>query len=238
MGLEAKVVTARTGAVAARDDGASGTAGDCADPIDLARAQQYGLLARLISTPPDQALLDQLAVLQGDETSLGRALAALARAAAQADAEALQRAHFTLLIGVGRGVLLPYGSYYQTGFLHERPLAELRGDLAALGIERAGTVFEPEDHIAILCDVMAGLAAQRFEGGLDAERRMFRRHLEPWAARFFDDLKTHATEPFYRAVGALGRIFIELEAQAFALEGEDAGRPDATITPLHGGLKR
>lgn len=238
MGLETSVGAARIGAVTDRRVSESVAAERGADPIDLARARQYGLLARLIAAPPETGLLDQIAALQGDETPLGRALSALARAAAEADVEVLQRAHFALLIGVGRGVLLPYGSYYQTGFLHERPLAELRGDLAALGIERAGTVFEPEDHIAILCDVMAGLAAGGFEGGVDAERRMFRRHLEPWAARFFDDLKTHATEPFYRAVGALGRVFIELEAEAFGLEGEDAVRPDATLTPLHGGLKR
>lgn len=206
-----------------------------ADALDLARARQYGLLARLLLRAPDTDLLDGIATLKGDETSLGRALAALARAATVADVAALGRTHFALFVGVGRGLLLPHGSYYLTGFLHERPLAEVRGDLASLGIARAARVHEPEDHISILCDVMAGLAEGAFDGGPAAERRFFQRHLEPWAGRFFDDLKANATEPFYRAVGALGGVFIGLEAEAFALEDDEAATTDPEPIPLHGG---
>jgi len=218
--------------------GSDGLAGDRADAIDLTRARQYGLLARLIARPPDRALLDVIAGLAGDATPLGTAVAALARAAALAEPDVLGRAHFALFIGVGRGTLLPHGSYYLTGFLHERPLAEVRADLAALGIARAGQVHEPEDHIVILCDVMAGLASGGFDGGIAAQRRFFQRHLEPWAGRFFTDIKTHATEPFYRATGALGAVFIGLEAEAFALDGDGADRVEATIMPLHGGMRR
>lgn len=215
----------------------SGTEGRV-DAIDRTRARQYGLLARLIAHPPDRDLLALLAGLTGDGTPLGTAVASLSRAAAGADPAALDRVHFALFVGVGRGTLMPHGSYYLTGFLHERPLAEVRADLAALGIERSGRVHEPEDHIAILCDVMAGLASGAFEGGVAEQRRFFQRHLEPWAGRFFTDLKTHATEPFYRAVGALGSVFIGLEAEAFALEDDRASGPGSTILPLHGGLRR
>jgi TorA maturation chaperone TorD len=237
MGMERAAGSASVDLKAVRN-GADAPGSDRIEAIDRARARQYGLLALLIARAPERGLLGQLAALPGDETPLGRAIAALARAAAGADADTLARVHFGLFIGVGRGVLLPHGSYYLTGFLHERPLAEVRADLAALGIERAGAVHEPEDHVAILCDVMAGLASGGFEGGLAAQRRFFQRHLEPWAGRFFDDLKAQATEPFYRAVGALGGIFIGLEAEAFALESGDAGQPDTRITPMHGGQRR
>jgi TorA maturation chaperone TorD len=54
---------------------------------------------------------------------------------------------------MSRGELLPYGSYYLTGFLNERPLARLREDLQALCIERVEKQCEPEDHAAILCEI-------------------------------------------------------------------------------------
>ena len=89
-------------------------------------------------------------------------------AASDADAERVEREFFDLFIGLGRGELLPYGSYYLTGFLHERPLARLRDDLAALGIERAEGNVEPEDHAAILCEIMAGLAERPLAGAARA----------------------------------------------------------------------
>ena len=70
----------------------------------------------------------------------------------------MEREYFDLFIGMGRGEILPYASYYLTGFLHERPLARLRGDLIAFGIERAENNPEPEDNAATLCEIMAGFA--------------------------------------------------------------------------------
>jgi TorA maturation chaperone TorD len=119
---------------------------------------------------------------------------------------------------VGQGELLPYGSYYLTGFLHGRPLARLRQDLDALGIEADETLREPEDHIAILCEVMAGLAGRQFEAQAGGEKRFFERHLEPWGARFFADVETAQLARFYRAVGTVGRVFMAVEAEAFAMD--------------------
>ena len=124
---------------------------------------------------------------------------------------------FDLFIGLGRGELLPYGSYYLTGFLHERPLARLREDLAQLGIERVDGQAEPEDHAAILCEIMAGLASGRFPAPAGADRELFEKHLAPWIGRFFADLERAEAADFYRRVGALGRVFIEIETEAFAL---------------------
>ncbi len=85
--------------------------------------------------------------------------------------------------------MLPYASYYLTGFLHERPLARVREDFDRLGIARAEKVSEPEDHIAILCEVMAGLAGGAFEADFAEQAKFFERHLKPWAARLFADLE-------------------------------------------------
>ena len=114
-------------------------------------------------------------------------------------------------------ICLPYASYYMTGFLHERPLARVREDLDGLGIERAGTSREPEDHIAILLEVMAGLARGDFEADFTEQARFFERHLKPWASRMFADLEMSGSAKFYRAVGRVGRVFMELESEAFTL---------------------
>ncbi|MBR0690133.1 molecular chaperone TorD family protein [Bradyrhizobium manausense] len=185
------------------------------DPVDAARAQEYLLLATLLSAAPSGKLLDQLAALTGDATTLGRAHIALAAAAADTVAAKVEREHFDLFVGLGRGELLPYASYYLTGFLNERPLSRLRADLAAFGIERVANSSEPEDHAAILCEVMAGLAGGRFEASCEAQRSFFEKHVAPWMGRLFGDIEGAENATFYRAVGALGRAFIEIEMKAF-----------------------
>lgn len=188
------------------------------DEIDQLRSHEYNLLSLLIGRAPTAEVLDRVAELRGDPSPLGLAHIALADAAANADPDELQREFFDLFIGVGRGELLPYASYYLTGFLNERPLARVREDLAVIGVEREEGRFEPEDHVAILCEVMAGLAAGRLEAEPGCDRRFFERHLKPWAARFFADLETAKFARFYRPVGTIGRIFMEIEAQAFAMD--------------------
>ena len=191
------------------------------DEIDRQRAAEYGLLALLLGKAPNADTLRRVAMLKGDATELGFAHIELATAAGDVSEQAVSREFFNLFIGVGRGEVVPYGSYYLTGFLHERPLARVRDDLLRLGIERSDAVGEPEDHIAILCEVMAGLAGGSFEAGFAEQAKFFERHLKPWAARLFADLELSQSAAFYRAVGRVGRIFMELESEAFAL-GEDA----------------
>ena len=190
---------------------------DQPDEVDAARAGEYAVLARLLARAPDAVLLARIAKLHGDATPLGVAHASLAQAAAGASAVTIAREFFDLFIGVGRGELLPYGSYYLTGFLHERPLARLREDLSRLGIERVEGQAEPEDHAAILCEIMASLASRRFSAAAGADRELFEQHLAPWIGRFFADLERAAAADFYRRVGTLGRVFIEIETDAFAL---------------------
>src|SRR5262245_15537562 len=187
------------------------------DAVDAARADEYTLLAALLARAPDQALLDRLATLRGDASPLGVAHAALAEAASRTNAARAEREYFDLFIGLGRGELLPYGSYYQSGFLYERPLARLREELSRLGIERSDGEPEPEDHAAILCEIMAGLINGRLSAEAGADRELFEKHLSPWIGRFFADLEQAEAAGFYRSVGTLGRLFVEIENEAFAL---------------------
>lgn len=186
------------------------------DEIDQLRAAEYGLLSLLLGKAPDTETLSRVATIKGDASDLGMAHVELA-AAAEMDGHTASREFFDLFIGLGRGELLPYASYYLTGFLHERPLARVREDFDLLGIERAGLSREPEDHIAILLEVMAGLARGEFDADFAMQARFFERHLKPWAARMFADLEMSQSAKFYRAVGRVGRVFMELESEAFTL---------------------
>ncbi len=187
------------------------------DEVDLARAQEYALLSALLARAPDADLLARLSRLDGEASPLGLAHAALGQAAASIEASAIEREYFNLFIGLGRGELLPYASYYLTGFLNERPLARLRDDLAAFGIVRVEGNYEPEDHAATLCEIMAAIAGGRFQAPNGAERRLFEKHMAPWMGRFFADLEHAKAAEFYRAVGTLGRLFMDIETEAFAL---------------------
>jgi TorA maturation chaperone TorD len=187
------------------------------DEVDAARAQEYALIAALLTRAPDAQLLVDLSELRGDPTPLGLAHVALAQAASATSAARIEREYFDLFIGLGRGELLPYGSYYLTGFLHDRPLARLREDLARIGVARAEDVVEPEDHAGILCEIMSGLASGRLPAPAGSDRMIFDAHMASWIGRFFTDLEQAEAADFYRRLGTLGRIFMNIEAEAFDL---------------------
>ena len=185
------------------------------DDVDTARAQEYALLAALLMRAPDASLLSKLSALRGDASPLGLAHAALAEAAERTTVEKIEREYFELFIGLGRGELMPYGSYYLTGFLHERPLARLREDLSRIRIVRAEGIVEPEDHAGILCEIMSGLASRRLPAPSGSDRLIFEKHMAPWIGRFFTDMENAAAADFYRRLGTLGRVYIEIETEAF-----------------------
>ncbi len=191
-------------------------------PEEAARADLYDFLSALLAAPPKRELLARAAALEGDQTEIGRGIAALARVAAAASEESVEREFTELFIGVGRGELMPYASYYLTGFLNEKPLALLRDDMRRLGIARAPNVFEPEDNIASLCEMMAGLIRGRFgaPAPLAEQKTFFNRHLGPWARHFFADLEAARSAVFYAPVGRIGAVFMEIEAEAFRLVPE------------------
>jgi TorA maturation chaperone TorD len=185
------------------------------DELDHARAQEYALLASLLARNPDTAVLQRLALLKGDETPLGQAHAALGAAAANASAETVRREYFDLFAGLGDGGLMPYASFYLAGSLYGRPLERLRQTLQGLGIEKTSR-SEPEDHAAIVCEVMAGLTGGSIPAAAGIDGEFFKTHVAPWIRSFFVDLEKSNATAFYAHVGALGRIFIDIETEAFA----------------------
>jgi|SRR6056297_5914 len=186
---------------------------------DRLRADLYNYLGLILSAPPDDMLLAQTAGLGGDDTELGQAVARLAECAETTTSKQAEREFNALFIGLGRGELLPYASYYLTGFLNEKPLAALRSDLSARRIERAPSVYEPEDNIATLMEVMGGLIVGRFStpASLDDQKLFFNRHIAPWASHFYADLETAKTAMLYSAVGSVGKAFMAIEREAFRL---------------------
>ncbi len=188
---------------------------------DRMRADLYNFLGVILSRPADEMLLSQTVPLTGDDTELGQAITTLSKVAALSRPRAVESEFNKLFIGLGRGELLPYASYYLTGFLNEKPLALLRQDMAAQGMERAPNVFEPEDNIASLMEMMGAMIVGRFgpPADLGRQRTFWSKHIGPWAGHFFSDLEVAKNSVFYAPVGTLGRIFMEIEAEGFRLGG-------------------
>ena len=181
------------------------------------RAAAYGMLAALLRSAPDSALMNQVSGFSeiddgGDEMAMSMSLLGLA--ADKCPEQTIAEEFHELFIGLGRGELLPYGSYYLTGFLMEKPLGDLRDDLDRLGFERDKDVHEPEDHIAALCEVMVMLIQ---EGCSTATQQdFFTKHIDSWSQKFFADLAVAKNAVFYRAVARFGAAFINLEKRYLA----------------------
>lgn len=186
---------------------------------DLMRADLYGFLANMLARPPDEAALARIASLSGDDGEIGRAFGELSRRAAVTDARQAAREFDALFIGLGRGELVPFASFYLTGFLNEKPLVRLRDDMRRLGIARADGVSEPEDAIASLLEIMAGLIRGEFGDprATGDQAAFFEAHVAPWAGHFFSDLEGAASAVFYAPLGRIGRCFVEVEREAFRM---------------------
>lgn len=189
---------------------------------DMLRAYVYGLLARLLAEPMSDETLDIVRALedQGDDSELGQAISSLGAVAART-ARGVSEEEFTkLFYGMGSGgELNPYASHYLTGYVYEKPLAELRKDMMELGIAASGTSKEPEDHIAYVCEIMHGLITGTLGGGADlaAQKKFFESHLAPWVGQFFTDLEGAEAAALYMPVGTIGRLFMAIEADAFEM---------------------
>jgi len=176
------------------------------------RAAAYGVLAALLHSAPDEPQLEQVSGFSevedgGDEMTL--AMSMLGLAAERCSRESINEEYHALFIGLGKGELLPYGSFYLTGFLMEKPLGELRDDLGRLGFEREADVHEPEDHISALCEVMSLLIQEGAASTTQAA--FFTTHIETWCQRFFTDLAAAKNAVFYKAVARFGTAYMNLE---------------------------
>jgi len=198
----------------------TGNGGTEIAPEDESRAAIYAMLAMLLSAPPTAEQLSDMGKLQGSQTEFGQAIAKLSEAARGTSVEREDDAYHDLFIGLTRGKLLPYGSYYLTGFLHEKPLARLRTAMAQLRIEAAPDEKDPEDHIASVLDMMGGLIRGDFGQAVPVsqQRVFFQEHLQSWAPHFFRDLEKVVDSELYAAIGTVGRVFLELEEAAFSMD--------------------
>lgn len=195
------------------------------DQAQIYRAGAYRLLSALLRSAPDQNILDQVSKLSEVDAGtdeLAVSMSMLGLAAGHRSIESNNDEFHQLFIGIGRGELVPYGSWYLTGFLMEKPLGILRDDLAVLGYERAADVTEPEDHIAALSEVMSLLIDESLLTGFDSvqealQKDFFEKHIAPWAERFFVDLSESPSAVFYRSVGRFGLDFIAFEKRYFSM---------------------
>jgi len=188
---------------------------------DLLRADMYGFLASIFRKEPSDQLIDMVASLDGDNSPIGSACMTLAHLAKTLDNDLIRNEYVSVFIGVGRGEILPFASYYQTGFLNDKPLANLRGDMAEIGVVRADGVKEPEDHIASLFDMMAGLIRGDFGRHymIAEQARFYRQHIEPWAGLLMRDIEAAKSAVFFAPAGTVGRLFLDIESQAFSMDG-------------------
>lgn len=187
---------------------------------DVLRANIYAFLARALARAPDESFLAEAAALSGDDSDIGGGFVTLSALAGRIDVATVTREYHDLFIGVGRGELLPYASYYLTGFLNEKPLAKLRNAMSDLGIERDPDIVEPEDHIAALFDMMAGLIEGAFDAPADlkTQKAFFETHIQSWAPYFFRDLEAAEMSVLYAPVGTIGKAFLEIEAMGFTMD--------------------
>jgi TorA maturation chaperone TorD len=181
------------------------------------RASAYALLAGLLRSSPGQALLDYLSALSpdGDASAeevdeLGSAMSNLAVASRARDLSLLEEEFNNLFIGVGRGEIVPFASWYLTGFLMEQPLSDLRDDLRALGFERNEDTHEPEDHASAIFEVFSVMISDAFS--LEQQQIFFKTHMQSWLERFFADLDQAQSADFYQDVAQFGTAFLKLES--------------------------
>ena len=188
-------------------------------PEEVARANFYGLLARLFYAPPDAALLEALAGSEqpdAEDGGIDEAWQDLSRAASAADPEAVREEFETAFVGTGKAPVTLYTSAYTIRYSNEVPLVALRADLAALGLARREGAHEPEDHIAALCEVMRHLIAEQ-KRDLHEQRRFFDRWIRPTVAPLCDAIEKSAATDFYKPVGQFAKCFFQLEQSAFEM---------------------
>ena len=188
---------------------------------DALRADMYDFLASLLRSEPSDDLIEKIAQLSGDDTPIGNACAVLARLANAMDNGLIRNEYVEMFIGVGRGEILPFASYYLTGFLNDKPLANLRAEMSKIGIVRTEGVKEPEDHIASLFDIMSGLIRGQFgkSFSIGEQAEFFNKHIEPWAGLLMRDIEAAKTVVFFAPVGTIGKAFLEIESAAFSMDG-------------------
>ena len=187
---------------------------------DQLRADMYSFLANLFRSEPNSELINQLKVLESDDTPIGKSIKTLSKLASSLDLPTIRDEYERIFVGVGRGEILPFASYYLTGFLKDKPLAKLRQDMEKIGIKLEENVKEPEDHIASIFDMMAGLIIGKFNKkfSIAEQRDFFNKHLAPWVGLLMRDIEGSKIAVFYSPVGTIGKEFMEIERASFSMD--------------------
>ena len=190
---------------------------------ETARAEIYGLLAQLFYQVPSPELLAQLRVAVTDAPVAGGfleepwgQLVAASRVSTEGD---VGSEYNQLFGGVGKPEIYLYASHYVSGFLNDKPVARLREDLAALGLERDDSMSETEDHFACLCEVMRYLIAgdDVAISNLTQQREFFAKHVQPWVQEMLDVIMKHPRAKFFAQLAAFTQAFLSIETQGFDL---------------------
>ena len=194
-------------------------------PEERARAEAYALIGNLFYEAPSSELLRAIATSQtpcndGSDSGFCQAWRALQHAAASAEAGTLKEEFESAFISTGRPAVMLFGSFYLAGFLNEKPLAQLRDELAKMGLARRGDCHDSEDHISALCDVMRLLIVGddgTAPAALDVQRDFFVRYIKSWNIRFCDAVNSADETCFYKHVAQFAREFFDLEYESFAI---------------------
>ena len=187
---------------------------------DQLRADMYSFLANLLRSEPNSELINQLKVLQSDDSPIVKSIKTLSKVALSLDLPTIRDEYVRIFVGVGRGEILPFASYYLTGFLKDKPLAKLRQDMEKIGIKLEDNVKEPEDHIASIFDMMAGLIVGKFNKkfSIAEQRDFFNKHLAPWVDLLMRDIESSKIAVFYSPIGTIGKEFMEIERSSFSMD--------------------
>ncbi|EPF7978507.1 TorD/DmsD family molecular chaperone [Vibrio harveyi] len=179
------------------------------------RTEIYLVLSALFRSAPSEEMIEFLTSLEVEpsESAMQKAWIALQQAAKDSNREALEDEYQDLFIGIGRGEVMPFGSWHMTGAMMEKPLAEIRHDLELLGFERDENVKEPEDHIAALCEVMSMLTGEEE----DLQQAVFNKHIAPWSNSFTQQLENAESANFYKPAAQLCEAFLTLEQVRFSV---------------------
>ena len=186
---------------------------------DQLRADMYSFLANLLRAEPDENLVNQLTMLDSDDSPIGKSIKTLSKLTTSLDLPTIRDEYVRIFVGVGRGEILPFASYYLTGFLKDKPLAKLRQDMQKIGIKLEENVKEPEDHIASIFDMMSGLILGKFEKkySITEQKDFFNKHLAPWVDLLMRDIESSKIAVFYSPIGTIGKEFMEIERASFSM---------------------
>jgi TorA maturation chaperone TorD len=195
------------------------------EPEDETRARFYALLGRLYARGPDAPLLAALAGSpawpdHGGDGGLGAAWNKLILASRAMDADAAAQEFTEMFIGVGKSPVNLHASHWIAGFMMEKPLAELRGSLAELGLARRPGADVLEDQLAALCETMRILIAgegEREPATVAVQRAFFERHIASWVFDCCNAIRDCPLANYYRRVAEFTIVLMTVERDSLAI---------------------